>query len=420
MSTFTNQPSPAPRTPPSAPGRLPFLPALEGLRAVAALGIILAHAAFQTGNDTGAVINRVMARTDFFVPVFFALSGFLLWRRHAADFAFSAEGRRRWAGYYVKRLGRIMPAYLVLVIIVIAVFPVAGEPGVLQIGANLLLLQNYVVDGLLGGLTHLWSLCVEMFLYLVMPVLALAVGRRRRRVRVAAIVAVGVLSALWPFLAGPRSGDLNPHIMPWAFFGSFCVGLLAAEAEGWLAESDGAGDTRAARAATVRRWASRRPVWVALAVGVLVLASFDGPEGLAAASPAEFSRRTTCGVVFAAALVVPVALAPRSRFLESPVMQALGRWSYSVFLWHMAMLSLVFPLLGIGLFSGGYVTLALVFVVTVVLSVPVAALSYALVEDPARRAVSRWWAASTGTRDAAKDAVRQTTSASCTTEESPA
>ncbi|MDN6619241.1 MAG: acyltransferase family protein, partial [Corynebacterium variabile] len=63
--------------------RLPFLPALEGLRAVAALGIILTHAAFQTGNDTGAVINRIIARTDFFVPVFFALSGFLLWRRHA-------------------------------------------------------------------------------------------------------------------------------------------------------------------------------------------------------------------------------------------------------------------------------------------------------------------------------------------------
>ncbi|WP_313358881.1 acyltransferase family protein, partial [Corynebacterium variabile] len=203
--------------------RLPFLPALEGLRAVAALGIILTHAAFQTGNDTGAVINRIIARTDFFVPVFFALSGFLLWRRHASDFTFSAEGRCRWAGYYVKRLGRIVPASLAVVIIVIAFFPVAGDPGVLQIVANLLLLQNYVPDGMIGGLTHLWSLCVEMFLYLVMPLLALAVGRRRRAVRVAAIVTVGVLSALWPFLAGPRTGDLNPHIMPWAFFGSFCV-----------------------------------------------------------------------------------------------------------------------------------------------------------------------------------------------------
>ena len=97
-------------------------------------------------------------------------------------------------------------------------------------------------------------------------------------------------------------------------------------------------------------------------------------------------------------------------------MQALGRWSYSIFLWHMAVLSLVFPLLGISLFSGGYVVMLLVFAVTAALSVPVAALSYALVEDPARRAVSRWWRA----RGVRTTAVRQTTSASCTTEESPA
>ncbi|WP_297008100.1 acyltransferase [uncultured Corynebacterium sp.] len=406
MSTSTPQPPPAPTPAPQAGGRPPFLPALEGLRAVAALGIILTHAAFQTGNDTGAVVNRIMARTDFFVPVFFALSGFLLWRRHVSDFSFSAAGRRRWVDYHVKRLGRIMPAHLVLVVVVVALFPVAGDPGVLQIAANLLLLQNYVPDGMVGGLTHLWSLCVEMFLYLAMPLLALVVGRRRRAVRVVAIVAVGVLSALWPFLAGPRTGDLNPHIMPWAFFGSFCVGLLAAETEGWLAEVGGttgagrAAGTRGTWPDTVRRWAGRRPLWVALAAGVLVLASVDGPEGLTAASPAEFFRRTTCGVVFAATLVVPVALAPRSRFLESRVMQLLGRWSYSVFLWHMAVLSLVFPLLGISLFTGGYAVLLLVLAVTVGLSVPVAALSYALVEDPARRAVSRWW----GSRGAVKGA----------------
>lgn len=371
--------------PKTVPGRRPFLPALEGLRAVAALGIIVTHTSFQTGNDTGAVLNRVLARTDFFVPVFFALSGFLLWRRHATD-------RGTWRDYYVRRLSRILPAHLVLVVVVLALFPVAGHPGVLQVAANLLLLQNFVPDGLVGGLTHLWSLCVETVFYLVLPLLALAVGRRRRRVRVTVIVAVVVLAALWPFLAGPRTGELNPHIMPWAFFGSFCVGLLAAEAEGRLLT-----DAPAARAATVRRWASYRWLWLSLAAAVLVGASFIGPEGLSAASPAQFFLRTTCGVVFAAAVVVPFTLQPRSRVLESPVMQALGRWSYSIFLWHMALLSLVFPLTGLGLFHGGYGTLAVVTVVTVALTVPVAALSYALVEDPSRRAVARWWAAR-GTR----------------------
>ncbi|AGP29900.1 acyltransferase family protein [Corynebacterium terpenotabidum] len=387
-------------TTPSHPRR-PFLPSLEGLRAVACLGIIITHVAFQTGNDTGTLVNRMMARTDFFVPVFFALSGFLLWRRHSTD-----RGALSWAGYYVSRIGRIMPAYLVLVVSVLVLFPVAGNPSLLVMVANLLLMQNYVADGLVGGLTHLWSLCVEMFFYLVMPLLVLAVGRRTRRVRVLAIVSLGVLSALWPFLAGPRTGDLNPHIMPWAFAGSFGVGLLAAETEGWLRSS-----ATASRAATVRRWAGRRGLWIAVAVGVLVLASVDGPEGLTTASPAEFARRTLYGVVFAAALVVPLAVVPRSRFLESPVMQMLGRWSYSVFLWHMALLSLVFPLTGIGLFTGGYAAFVLVLAVTVVLTVPVAALSYSLVEDPARRAVSRWWKARSA-RGAATTADRQTTRSS--------
>lgn len=379
----------------TAPRAVPreFLPALEGLRAVACLGIIVTHAAFQTGNDTGAVLNRILARTDFFVPVFFALSGFLLWRRHSADFVASdAEMRggrgHRLAGYYVRRFARIMPAYLVVVVVVLVLFPVSRGTGPVPAAANLLLLQNYVPDGLVGGLTHLWSLCVEMFFYLVMPLLGMAVGGRSRRTRVTVIVLVAVLSSLWPFIAGPRGDGLNPHIMPWAFFGSFGVGLLAAEAEGWLRDH---GQDAAPRAATVRRWAGRRYLWTPLALVVLVLASVDGPEGLTAATSAEFFRRTLCGVVFAAALVVPLALEPRSRVLDSGVMQALGRWSYSVFLWHMALLSLVFPLLGINLFSGGYATFLLVAFATAAVSVPVAAVSYSLVEDPVRRAVSRWW-----------------------------
>jgi peptidoglycan/LPS O-acetylase OafA/YrhL len=357
-----------------------FLPALEGMRAVAALGIIVAHVAFQTGNDTGPLLNRMMARLDFFVPVFFALSGFLLWRRHAAE--------TRWASYYVKRLARIMPAYWVTVVVVLLLFPVASEggaPGPVATVANLLLMQNYVPDGLVGGLTHLWSLCVEMFFYLLMPLLALPVGRRSRRIRVTVIVGVGGLSYVWPFVAW-HDAEVNAHIMPWAFLSWFGVGLLAAELEGWLTECGSRGRGQAVQWA--RRWAGRRWIWVLLAALAVLVAAADGPEGLVTAGDGEFARRNFYGLVFAASLIVPWVVEPRSRVLDSAVMQALGRWSYSIFLWHMAMLSLVFPLLGVGLFQGMTV---LVLVATVALTIPVAALSYALVEDPARRAVNRWW-----------------------------
>ena len=52
------------------------LPELDGLRAVASLGIIVTHVSFQTGTGWGFA-----GRFDYFVAVFFALSAFLLWRR---------------------------------------------------------------------------------------------------------------------------------------------------------------------------------------------------------------------------------------------------------------------------------------------------------------------------------------------------
>lgn len=363
----------------------PFLPALEGLRACAALGIVVTHVAFQTGNDTGTLLNRVFARFDFFVPVFFALSAFLLWRRHHDQVG-------DWAGYYVRRCGRILPAYWVVVAVVLVLLPVAGQPGLWPSVANVLLLQNYLPDGLVGGLTHLWSLCVEMFFYLVLPLAALVFGRRGRRARVLGILGMALIGVVWPFLAplvpgfDPASGGVNPHIMPWAFFGWFGVGMLAAELEGFLQ------DAPAGLRDTARRWAGRRWLWLLVALAALVVAALMGPEGLAQATPWEFVRRNLCGLVFAAALVVPYVVEPHAPLLEHPVMQGLGRWSYSVFLWHIAVLSLVFPLLGLNLFSGGYVAMAVVLVATVLFTVPVAALSYALVEDPGRRAVNRWWA----------------------------
>ena len=83
-----------------------------------------------------------------------------------------------------------------------------------------------------------------------------------------------------------------------------------------------------------------------------------------------------------------LTLAPESRFLTHPLMQALGRWSYGIFLWHMAVLSLVFPLLGVHIFGGH---LLLVTLATVVVTIPIAAASYALVEEPARRWFGRVW-----------------------------
>ena len=88
-------------------GTRSFLPAVEGMRACAAMGVVLTHVAFQTGTS-GGVVGRLLHRFDLAVAVFFALSGFLLWRGHAAAGRGIAERPR--TGHYLRaRVVRIMP-----------------------------------------------------------------------------------------------------------------------------------------------------------------------------------------------------------------------------------------------------------------------------------------------------------------------
>ena len=321
------------------------LPELDGLRAVASLGIIVTHVSFQTGTGWGFA-----GRFDFFVAVFFALSAFLLWRR---------RGLHSLAGYARSRVARLLPAYYACVVAVMLLLPDAHSLTLTQLLSNLTSTQIYVVDGLAPGLTHLWSLCVEFFFYLFLPVLVWLLGTLPRRWRIAAIILAGVLSWAWgfvPFVADYAKDQVNSQIWPPAYASWFAVGMLAAEFEE-------AGISRRVQRVLRPRWA-----WWLI-----------HPE------PAEFSRRIMAGAAFAAVVVVPVALAPREKsWLTSPLMQALGTWSYSIFLWHVAILGLAFPLTGVPLFSGKPLDFWVILAVTVVGTVVVSAASYTLIERPGR------------------------------------
>ena len=152
-----------------------FLPAVEGMRACAAVGVVVTHVAFQTGH-TGGITGRLFGRFDLAVAVFFALSGFLLWRGHAA----AARGLRPVppTGHYLRsRIVRIMPGYLVAVVVILSLLPEAKADLTVWL-ANLSLTQIYVPLTLTAGLTQMWSLSVEVAFYLALPLLALLARRR--------------------------------------------------------------------------------------------------------------------------------------------------------------------------------------------------------------------------------------------------
>ena len=357
-----------------------FLPAVEGMRACAAMGVVVTHVAFQTGHSSGAT-GRLFGRFDLAVAVFFALSGFLLWRAHAA--AARDLGSRPRTGHYLRsRVVRIMPAYVVAVVVILCLLPDADHASPTVWLANLTLTQIYVPLTLTGGLTQMWSLSVEVGFYLALPILALLARGLPVRARVPAIAALGALSWAWGWLPGHAPEDINPLNWPPAFFSWFAAGMLLAE---WVHSDIGL------PARLVQKRAGR-PVLAAVAVAAYLVAAspLAGPEGLVPGTPAQFAVKTAMGALVAFALVAPLVLdrpdTPH-RILGTTVMVTLGRWSYGLFVWHLAALAMVFPVLGTFPFTGN---MPAVLVVTLIFGFAIAAVSYALVESPCREALRRW------------------------------
>jgi peptidoglycan/LPS O-acetylase OafA/YrhL len=115
-----------------------------------------------------------------------------------------------------------------------------------------------------------------------------------------------------------------------------------------------------------------------------------GPEGLIPGTAIQFAVKTAMGALVAFALVAPLVLdrvdTPH-RLLGTTVMVTLGRWSYGLFIWHLAALAMVFPVIGTFPFTGRMPT---VLVLTLIFGFAIAAVSYALVESPSREALRRW------------------------------
>lgn len=359
-----------------------FLPALEGMRGLAALGVLVTHVAFQTGTTSVPVVGSLLGRLDLAVAVFFALSGFLLWRPHAAAAA-GLRPRPSTRRYFLHRAARILPAYWVVIAVVLLLLP--GASGSLRVwAANLTLVQVFVPLTLTEGLTQMWSLSVEMSFYLVLPLIGLAMAGltgARGHWRVPVLVAVSMVSLGWTFASIPTPDGVNIENWLPGFLSWFAAGMVVAEA---------AARPAGRWASAVNRVAQRRRMLLAVAAGCFAISAtpLAGPTDLSTPAAWQFIAKTALGAVIAFCLIAPLALGTSisTRWLGGTTAQVIGRWSYGIFIWHLAVLTVVFPVLGVPSFGGGFFV---VLVATIVLTLPLAAASYALVEEPVRVALRR-------------------------------
>ncbi len=369
----------------SAPPRSlpPAVPALDGVRGLAALMVVLTHVGFQTGEVERGAHGAVLARFDFGVALFFVLSGFLLYRPWVAAAAVNRPGPGV-RSYLRRRAVRILPAYW-LVLVVVMLWPARSTLTVSGAASNIALAQVYT-GRLLPDFTQTWSLCTEVAFYLVLPLVAGTLARhRRRRATWAVLLTVAVGAWVWTGLAAggvlpTRAAAWLPGHADW-----FVAGLLLATL------ADDAHRRPEGRAGRLWRDFSRAPgALLAVAAGVAVLATtpLAGPRTLAVTtSGAAVAKEVLYAVV--ATLVVLAALVagsrtPTARLLGSLPARWCGRVSYSVFLWHLLVLDAVRSILDVPLFGGHALTVGLA---TVGGSLAIAGLSWHLFELPL---LERW------------------------------
>src|SRR6266540_2761255 len=177
--------------------RLFYLPGLDGLRALAVLGVLLFHAG-----------QRWIPGGFLGVEVFFVISGYLIT-------CVLLESRERSGSvglkqFWFRRARRLLPALFALLLGTLAVSVIFYPDEVAKLRGDTIAALGYVTNwyfildhqsyfdevGRPSLLRHLWSLAIEEQFYLVWPVvLALLVRRLRAGVRLGAVEAQAVSSA---------------------------------------------------------------------------------------------------------------------------------------------------------------------------------------------------------------------------------
>ena len=297
-----------------------YRPDLDGLRAVAVLGVIGFHAF--PGGLPGGFIG---------VDVFFVISGFLI---SGIVLRGLGAGAFNVADFYARRIRRIFPALMLVLgaclafgwyVLLADEFQRLGKHAAAGAGfvANLWLWHEgdyFNPDAASNPLLHLWSLGAEEQFYLFWPPLLVLAWRRSRRSLpwIAALVTLASLAANLALVHSfPRAAFYAPFSRLWELTAG---GLLAYAKLGRRGEDD---DQRRADAMS---WAG----FALLAVGFAVVTEARAFPGAWAALP----TLGACLIIAAG----PHAVVNR-RILSNRLLIGIGLISYPLYLWHWPLLS---------------------------------------------------------------------------------
>jgi len=326
---------------------------IDGLRGLAVLAVVACHA------GVPGLAGGFLGVDVFFVISGYLIAGVIAERQAAGDFSL--------AGFWERRIRRILPALLVVALATMALAWGPLLPRDLESVARSALAALFSVSNLwfwrdsgyftgsdtLRPLLHTWSLGVEEQFYLAFPLFMLAAARLfpdRRRLVLALIAAASLATAAWCATSHVEAGFYLPVTRAWELL----AGVLLALAP-------------PLRLAPPARHAAGL-AGLALILGSVALLSGETPWlGVATLAPC----------LGAALLIASGQQGIAGRMLAWPPLVGIGLISYSLYLWHWPLLTLQrLTALGGhgGVATAGVIALALVLAV----------LTWRLVERPCR------------------------------------
>lgn len=382
------------------------LAGIEGLRAVAALSVMVGHFNLHLvpADLLSPVIHRVINAAGQGLTLFFVLSGFLLFGPFLTAAARGAPVNI--PQYFANRILRIYPAYVAIFAVVafglglaytqpapLSDAGVAGTAGMLGriddpgiIAANLLLVHTLTPWTIKTGLGVSWSLTTEICFYLVLPLLAfgaLHLSRRFGLRRAAVTVSLGMIGVgLACRIIGVAQLPADPATQFYLQWGGnwfavylrsilcqadlFGVGMLAAVIFHALTVSDD----------TISRRSLHGVLWGALAAG-LVLTRAERDFGFAVAFAALLLIVTSCSGAGRTGRL--------ARLLEFAPIRGLGTISYSFYLWHLPVIWGLYRWVLHDRQPDTLAGVALSFALALAVTTALSTATYLLIERPALR-----------------------------------
>jgi peptidoglycan/LPS O-acetylase OafA/YrhL len=314
------------RIAPPKPLSRSHIPALDGVRGLAILGVFATHfcPTLRSGTLTARLVNEGAAFGAFGVDLFFVLSGFLI-----TGILLDTAGRPDYyKNFYARRILRLFPIYYCYLLLLIFAVPLFERLSGIEMRRYsdgwmwyLTYFANWKPNFAVGDayLGHFWSLAVEEQFYLIWPTVVLLSGRRLPAVCALLIAGAVSLRCVW---AADGVYWNQIYRLTITRCDTMAMGALAAFA---------------LRSPRWRPRAIRLAPWciAAGALGFLALALWAGTtawESRLIQSAGAFAA----AVAFAGIVTHVAAGAPAlARWLDRPALIACGKYSYCMYVIHM-------------------------------------------------------------------------------------